>query len=150
MSIDFDAITRAIALRFDPVNVTPPAGLTNIQSSNAYGPPAAAQLPLVVVNPPDAGTLTFGGQERAAVHEFTVDFYADNAADPARIAEAIAKWLTVLVDQLIIAGAQLGGTVALAWTGRYSTGQLTIAGVDLNGITLYVAVTTTDGIAPLP
>jgi len=149
MAIDFDAITVALALRFDPANVVPPAGYTNIQSSTPYGPPAAAQLPLVVVNPPDEGAMTFGGQERAAVHQFSVDFYAENFADPARIAEAIAKWLTVLVDQLIVAGAQLGGMVALAWTGRYTTGQLEIGGQTYSGISLYVAVTTTDGIAPV-
>jgi hypothetical protein len=147
--IDFDAITRAIALRFDPANVAPPAGLDNIKSSSAFGPPAGVQYPLVIVNPPDEGSMTFGGQERAGVHIFTVDFYADNAMDPARIAEAIAKWLTVLVDQLIVGGAQLGGTVALAWTGRYTTGQMVLGGETLNGITLYVAVTTTDGISPV-
>jgi len=150
VALDFDAYTVAIAARFDPANVVPPAGYTNIQSSTAYGPPAAAQLPLVVVNPPDSGRMTFGGQERAGLHEWTVDFFAENMQDPARIAEAITRWLSVLVDQLIIAGAQLGGLVALAWTGRYTVGQLELGGETYSGITLYISVTTTDGIAPVP
>jgi hypothetical protein len=148
MAIPFGAITAAIAARFDPANVVPPAGLDNIQSSNAYGAAAGSQFPLVIVNPPDEGAMTFGGQERAAVHTWTVDFYADNAMDPARIAAAIDAWLPVLVDQLLPA-SQLAGLVALAWVARYTTGQIELGGETYNGITLYVAVTTTDGISPV-
>jgi hypothetical protein len=150
MSIDVDAITVALAGRFAPAQVAPPAGYTNIQGSFAYGPPAAAQLPLVVVNPPESGRMTFGGQERAAVHEFTVDVFLEGMADPARTAEATSKWLSVLLDQLIIAGAQLAGLVALAWIGRYETGELEYGGEPYPGIRLYVSITTTDGIAPVP
>jgi hypothetical protein len=147
--IDVDAIVNGLAARFAPAEVVPPLGYTNIQGSFAYGPPGAAQLPMVIVNPPDEGSLTFGGQERAGVHLFTIDIYLESMADPPRQAEATAKWLRVVLDQLIIAGAQLGGLVALAWIARYTTGQLVIGTETLHGITLYVAVTTTDGISPV-
>lgn len=150
MALDIDGITIALAHRFDPDQVTPPAGLDPIRSSSAYGPDGPPVAPFVIVNPPDAGRLTFGGQERAGVHEFSVDFFLDGSPDSARTAKAIARWTSVLLDQLIIAGAQLAGLVALAWTGRYETGTFEYpAGTPYPGIRLFVSITTTDGISPV-
>src|SRR4051794_17189768 len=124
MALDFDSIAVNLARRFDPTVfpaiVIAPAGLTNIQGAAAYGPPAIVQLPFVIVNPPDSGALTFGGQERAGVHQFTVDFLGEGMADPAREAEMLAKWLGVLLD-LTLNGVHLdlAAVVALTWTGRY-------------------------------
>jgi hypothetical protein len=139
MSIDFDAITVALALRFDPSTVTPPTGgYDNIRVSTGNLPNQMTPLPTVLVFP-ENGTLTYVPSKRDSDHIFVVRFYYNQTGDLARDTVSLRKWLTVLVDQLKNA-TQLGGTVTYARVEGYTVGTFTYAGLEYSGVELTVHV----------
>ena len=136
---DFDAITIALALRFDPSTVTPPAGgYDNIRVSTGNLPNQMVPLPAVLVFP-EAGEFRSYPGKRDSTHRFIVRFYYSQTGDLARDTVALRKWLAVLVDQLKLA-AQLGGIVTLARVDSYEVGTFPYAGLDYSGIELSVSV----------
>lgn len=138
---DFDAITNAIAARFAPGVVTPPAGYPNIRTSTGNLPNQMVPLPAVLVFPESGDFHTApkaGGRD--SVHEFIVRFYYNQTGTLERDTVALRRWLTVLVDQLR-ASAMLGGIVTLARVESWLIGLLPYAGTDYTGIELTVRVT---------
>ena len=134
---DFDAVAVALAARFVPVAVTPPAGgYVNIRSSSAYPTAALGPLPCVLVLP-DAGDFNSGNGKREGHLDWFVRFYFSQTGTPEKDAKALLKWLTVLVDQTKTA-FQLGGLVATAPVMGYRVGLLRFGEQDYSGIELTV------------
>lgn len=140
---DFDAISVALAARFDAGHVTPPAGYTNVRASLVDLPNQITQLP-VVFTYPDAGTFDrVGNGTRVGVHRFVVRFYLQETIDLARELKGLRRWATVLVDQLK-ASTQLGGTVAVARVTTWRLGIFDYAATSYSGIELGVDITTSE------
>lgn len=139
---DFDAIGVALAARYAPAQVTPPAGgYVNIRSSTGDLPDELGPLPCVVVIP-DGGTFgAYSGSQRMGTHTWLVRFYFSEAIDIVRDSIALRKWLTVLVDQLK-ASVQLGGIVASARVMVWKAGLMKYAGRDYSGLELSVDIVT--------
>lgn len=136
---DFDAITVALALRFDPSTVTAPAGgYDNIRVSTGNLPNQMTPLPTVLVFP-ESGEFTAYPGKRDSLHQFVVRFYYNHTGDLVRDTVALRKWATILVDQLKVA-TQLGGTVTRATVDSWSMGVFTYAGLDYTGLELHVGV----------
>lgn len=141
---DFDAISIALAARYAPAQVTPPAGITqNIRVATADVPGQMTPLPTVLVLPLE-GTFATGNGTRTGEHDHAVRFYYAQTADLAREMPAIRKWLTVLVDQLRIS-TMLGGLVTRAVVVSWKAGVMKYAGLDYSGLELVVRVTTDEG-----
>jgi hypothetical protein len=135
--MDFDAQAVALAARFAPAAVTPPAGgYLNIRSSSPYPTAALGPLPCVLVLP-DTGDFVSGNGKREGSLDWKVRFYFSQTGTPEKDMKALLKWLTVLVDQLK-AAVQLGGTVDLALVMGYMVGKLTFGDQDYSGIELTV------------
>jgi len=150
---DFDAIAAAIATRYAPAQVTPPAGLQNIRSSSADLPQAInsgrALLRPVVLVFPDQGELTpSSGGLRRGVSRWLVRFYLTISKDLPRETNALRKWLTVLVDQHKTS-LQLGGTVVAVRTLSWRIALLPYAGRMYAGIELGVETITDDTWSPI-
>lgn len=145
-TLDFDAITRALAARLDPANVTPPTGETNIRRSDAYAPGNVTALPHAVTSPPRSGDLDYFDQLREGEHRFDV-LVVFPAGDVARSEERIAKWLGVLLN-VYLGSIQLGGTVAYVNLAGYDVGTKRYGEEDYPAVLLTVSVVTTDGISP--
>lgn len=140
---DFDAIAVALAGRFDPAQVTPPAGYDPIRLATADLPGQMTPLPTVLVFL-DQGTFDTGAGSRQGGHDFLVRFYYDQAGDLARAQVALRRWLTILADQLRTS-VQLGGIVATARVMGWKIGQLGYAGETYEGLELRVRIVTTEG-----
>ncbi len=126
--MDVDAISTALAARFAPGVVAPPAGYQNIRKATGDLPQSLSAMPIVLVFP-DSGAFDTGGGTRAGLHRFIVRFYFGLARNLARETNGCRKWLTVLADQLKTGGAvQLGGVVQNAEVADWTIGQLTYAG----------------------
>ncbi len=135
---DFDAIGTALAARFAPAQVTPPATYTNVRSATADIPNQLSALPCVVVFP-ESGEFRTGNGSRLGDHDFLVRFYYASTLDLTRDANALRKWATVLVDQLRLS-VQLGGAVDRATVDAWTMGLQTYAGTTYSGIELRVHV----------
>src|SRR5678815_689158 len=134
---DFDAVAVALAARFAPAAVSPPAGgYVNVRSSSAYPTAALGPLPCVLVVA-DEGDFISGNGKREAGSEWLVRFYFSQTGTPEKDQKALLKWLTVLVDQTK-AAFQLGGTVASAPVMGYRVGLLRFGEQDYSGIELTV------------
>lgn len=145
---DFDAVSTALAARYAPGVVVPPAGLQNIRKSVSDLPQGLGQMPIVLVFP-DAGALDTGDGTRTGLHRFIVRFYFGLTRNLARETNACRKWLTVLADQLKAGGAvQLGGLVANCELVTWRIGVMEYMGKRYSGIELGVDVTTTEGWNP--
>lgn len=98
--MNFLSIADGLADRFDPLVVTPPAGLKNITTSTAQPPNGIGNTPYVIVWP-QSGDVTYTGGMVQGEHEFQVTFYyAKNEADIPREYTALEKWLGILLRQL--------------------------------------------------
>lgn len=134
---DFDAIATALAARYAPAAVTPPAGgYVNIRSSSAYPTAALGPLPCVLVAPLE-GEFVSGSGKREGTLQWAVRFYFNQTGTPEKDMKALLKWLTVLVDQTK-ASVQLGGLVATALVEEYRVGMLEFGKVEYSGIELTV------------
>ena len=134
---DFDAIGTALAARYAPAAVTPPAGgYVNIRSSSAYPTAALGPLPCVLVVPTEGEFMTGSGKREGHLN-WAVRFYFSQTGTPEKDMKALLKWMTVLVDQTK-AAVQLGGMVATALVMDYRVGKLEFGGQDYSGIELTV------------
>lgn len=146
--MDVDAISTALAARFAPAQVTPPAGYTNVRKATAELPQGLSMMPVVLVFPA-SGALDTGGGTRAGLHRFEIRFYFGLARNLARETNGCRKWLTVLLDQLKTGGAvQLGGVVQNAEVADWTIGRMEYQGKVYSGIELGVNVTTSEGWLP--
>lgn len=143
---DIDAISEALAARFAPAQVTPPASLTNIRSSSADVPNQLGALPCVVVFWEESDfDHKVGVGSRFAVLGFKVRFYLEQTLDMERANDRLRRWATVLQDQLKIS-AQLAGTVnGWARVDGVRAGRLIYAEQPYVGLELDVSVTLTEG-----
>lgn len=145
---DFDAITTAVAARFAPAQVTPPAGYQNVRSATADLPNLMPPLPCVLVFL-DSGTFETGNGTRIGgregQHTFTVRFYYSQNADLSRDMVALRKWLTVLVDQFRLA-VQLGGLtgVTRVTVDSWTVGSFQYANDMYTGIEFGVGLVTSE------
>jgi len=143
---DFDAITVALAARFAPGAVTPPAGYDNIRTSTGNLPGQMVPLPAVLVFP-DSGVFDYVPSKRDSTHEFVIRFYYNQIGDLERDMVALRKWLTVLVDQLRLS-TQLSGIVTFARIATWKIGVLEYANVNYSAIELRAVVKVNEGWAP--
>lgn len=146
-TLDFAAITVALASRLDPSVITPPVGEDNIRRSDAYAPGSVTALPHAVTSPPRSGDLTYFDQLREGVHTFDVLVVFSAAGGPEQYEARIARWLGTLLN--VYQGAiQLGGAVAYVNLGGYDVGTKRYGQEDYPAVLLSVEVVTTDGITP--
>ena len=146
---DFDAIATAIAARYAPAQVTPPAGLGNVRVASTNLPNRLTVLPAVMVFP-DQGTFPGEGGghgTRLGRSTFLVRFYFAVTKDLPRELNACRRWLTILVDQLK-PSLQLGGIVVSAAVLSWRIVSMSYAGVAYTGIELGVSVQTSEPWSP--
>lgn len=143
---DYSAVAAAIAARYAPAQVTPPAGLVNVRSSSADLPQALDALPCFLVFT-DQGNLDPGNGTRLGSSNFLGRFYFAEAGDLARSTNAIVKWLTVLVGQHLTS-LQLGGLVVAVRTRRWKIGTMNYAGKDYDGLELGLEAITSEPWSP--
>lgn len=131
---DLDAIGEAIALRYTPANLTPPAGLPAIRSATADLPNQLGALPLVLIFP-EGGELNPGNGTRPGRHTFLARLYLAETNDWPRHSKALRRWATKLLD---VHGtvAALGGAVVIVRSVAWSIGSMryepdTYAGVEV-------------------
>jgi len=138
---DYDAITTAIALRFDPSTITAPAGgYDNVRVSTGNLPNQMVPLPAVLVFPSNGEFLPqTTGARRDSDTEFVVRFYYNQTGDLPRDTVALRKWLTILVTRLDGA-VQLGGTVTLARVVSWRVDVFDYALLQYTGIELVINV----------
>lgn len=139
---DFNAIAAAVALRYAPAQMSPPAGLPAVRSSTADLPNQLTSLPAVLVFP-DEGTFDVGNGTRLGEHDFLVRFYLAAPKSLARDMVKLRKWLTVLVDQHLLS-LQLGGIVVYVRTRAWKIAMITYGGTEFSGIELKVRVRTSE------
>lgn len=130
---DYTAIATALAARYAPGTMSPPAGYDPVRLSTFKPAEDLPPLPCVLVFAPTEITFGSGNGTRHQAQDWTVRLYYDQAGDLARQAAALLAWLGVFVDQLK-ASAQLGGIVTSAVLTRARSGYLTYAGADFAGI----------------
>jgi hypothetical protein len=143
-------ISQAIAARFAPGLVTPPAGMQNIRSSTAGDPARPIQamppLPAMIVTPIRGQRDLSRNTTRIFDHFFEARFYYAQSGDMARDLAALNKWATVLVDQLRGA-VQFAGTipyVTRASVDGYHVGYLKFADKDYGAIIFDIGVQTSE------
>lgn len=143
---DLDAIAEAIALRYAPANLTPPAGLAAIRSSSADLPGQLGALPAVLIFP-DAGDLSPGNGTRTGDHRFLARFYLAETGDWPRHSKALRRWTTKLVD---VHGtvAALGGVAVIVRTLGWRIGSMRYAGDTYAGAEVRLQVVTSEPWAP--
>lgn len=103
MALDFYAISSNVAARFEPWNVTPPSGETDIVLSTHELPQGVVQEPTVLVFPPGPDEIEFDYSPGAAVVgtvTIPVRLYLWRIRDKARNVALCLKWLTALYPQL--------------------------------------------------
>ncbi|HET7031111.1 MAG TPA: hypothetical protein VFI34_11415 [Candidatus Limnocylindrales bacterium] len=144
--MDVDAISSAIAARYAPAQVTPPATLTNVRVATSDLPDELGPLPAVLVVP-DSGSLAPGNGTRVGEHVWLVRFYLDRVGDLPRQMNVLRRWVGVLVDQHRT-GMQLGGLVVYVRTIGWAIRILPFQGSDYAGIELRLAVGTVEAWAP--
>jgi hypothetical protein len=143
-------IADALAARFAPGLVTPPAGRKNITAATARPPNAIPNTPYVVAWA-DSGEVTFPPGQMQGEHEFKVTFYySKSEADIPREYAALLDWVGVLLARL--AGqTQLGVTgVKKAIPMRWEIGTAIYAGVTYEAIIITVHVWTEDNVTLTP
>jgi hypothetical protein len=143
-------ISQAIAARFVPALVTPPAGMQNIRTATAGDPAHPLQamppLPAVVVTSIRGQRDLSRNTTRIFDHIFEARFYYSQAGDMTRDMAALNKWATVLVDQLRGA-VQFAGSipyVTRASVDGYHVGYLKFADKDYASIIFDVGVQTSE------
>lgn len=140
--MDVDAIGQAIAARYAPANVTPPAGLTNVRKATADLPQAITAVPIVLVFP-DSGELAPGNGTRLGNATWYVRFYFGVSRNVARETNACRRWLSVLLDQHRTVLA-LGGLVTAVRTVGWKVGLLDYGSKRYFGIELRIQVVTSE------
>jgi hypothetical protein len=143
---DIYAANVALAARFAPGQVTPPAGFTNVRRSTAEPPQQITTMPMVVVFP-DLGDVTLSRNGTRLMQTTSlVRFYYKLGGDLAREAVALQKWTGVLIDQLKLS-VQFAGSVtgvAAVRVASFRIGYLPYGGKEYAGIELAVPMTWTE------
>lgn len=148
MSVDFNAIAVALAVRFAAAAVTAPAGEANIQESTSALPDTITDEPTVLVFPPSDITFGYGPSLRKGVAEYPVRFYIYKVASTARNATLLNKWVSALYAQLdgqVHLGQSAAGVTHAVIT-RIQAGPLSYAGIEFHGIELTVEVHLSEGL----
>lgn len=141
MSVDFDAIAVALAVRFSSTNVTAPSGETNVARSTSALPDAISDEPTVLVFPPSEVRFGYGPSIRKGVATYPVRFYIYKVRDNSRNATLLNKWIGALYAQLdgqVHLG--LSSYVTHAVVTHMAAGPLSYAGTEYHGIELTVDV----------
>lgn len=98
--VDYTAIASALASRFTAAHITAPTGEHAIRAST-YLIPEGINAPCVVVFPPTESAIHYHpGMMVTSDQIWTVNFYLNNPADYARVADKILKWWTVIYAAL--------------------------------------------------
>lgn len=129
MAVDMPAILDAVAARFDPANVIPPAGYGNIRLSTARLPNQMGPLPCVFVFLVGGSFEALRSQRRDSHHEVVIRFYLGQGMDIPRETAAYNAWAPVLTQQLRLMPmivAEWGETTRAQIT-DYSVGKVTYA-----------------------
>ncbi len=100
MSVDFQAVADALAVRFGPTKVTAPSGEQNVRLSTAELPNEIVHEPTVLVFPPVHVGLSYGPSLRKGSATYTVNFYIYKIRDTPRNSVLLNKWLGALYAQL--------------------------------------------------
>ncbi len=142
------SIADAIAAKYAPGVIAPPATLEGIRSSSAYPPGQLDPQPCVLVFLDDASLKSADGS-RIAVVDYLVRLYLDPvlAQDVARESAALIAWADKLINAHAT-GLQLGGLVASCITVGLKVGTLRYASVDYAGVECRVRVVTSEGWNP--
>ena len=148
-TVDFKAISQAIATRFSAANVTPPAGETNVQLSTEALPDTITNEPTVLVFPPTV-EWRYGSGTRPGMASFPVRFYLYQVRDTSRNADLMLDWMTALY-------AQLEGSVHLGLSSYVADSKITdvkagamdYAGVTYHGIEFTVDVRLSEALSPV-
>jgi hypothetical protein len=143
-------IADALAARYAPGLVTPPAGLKNITASTARPPNNIPNTPFVIVWSQE-GDLTYLAGQRDSEITLNVCFYYSKAeGDTPREYVALQSWVGVLLD-CTHGQMQLGVTgVKKAIPLKWEIGTLIYAGVTYEAITIGVRVWTQEAVTLLP
>lgn len=153
MTLDMLGVADALALRFDPANVTPPTNpvtgvaYPNIRESTARPGNNVPATPYVIVDAPDGAFIYEPGQRHG---EWTFDvwfLFAKKSGDQERDRVAMLSWLGVLIDQLH--GARYLGfapTIKKALTESAAYGSFEYAGGVYHAWHLTVRVWTWDAV----
>lgn len=143
-------IADALAARYAPGLVTPPAGRKNITAATARPPNNLPNTPFVIAWA-DNGDVTFTPGQMKGEHEFKVVFaYSKSEADIPREYAALLDWVGILL-------AQLNGQMMLGVVGvmkaiplRWEIGTMVYGGVTYEAITITVHVWTEDSVTLTP
>jgi hypothetical protein len=147
MTLDTYAIATAIAARYAPGVMAPPAGLPPIRQATASPPNGITKTPLVLVIPDSGEVEHIGGGTRRMTHVWLVRFYLALSTDLARDYVALEKWTAKLLDAHL-AGIALGGLVTAVRTKSYRVGSMRYGAKDYEGIELRVEAVTTEAWSP--
>lgn len=149
--MDLEVIADALAARYAPGTLTPPAGEPAIRESTADLPDTISKLPIVIVQAAitEPARFSFGSQTRTGVIPFAVDLALDGGADLPRQSARCMRWAGVIVEQTV-SSVHLGlpAIVAQTWTESFQIGDVLYAGLRYPGVRLIVMVRTTEGISP--
>jgi hypothetical protein len=141
MSVDFNAIAVALAVRFGPTVVSAPSGETNVTQATSALPAAITDEPVVLVFPPTSVQLGYTTGTRSGVATYPVRFYIYKVRDEPRNATLINKWIGALYAQLdgqVHLG--LSSYVTHAVVTGIQAGPLTYGGIEFHGIELTAEV----------
>lgn len=145
-ALDVDAMATAIAARYAPGVLTPPAGLVDIRQATADLPGSITKVPVVLVFV-EEGAFRVGGGTRLGSHRWIARFYFGVTRNLERELNACRKWLKPLLDAHLVA-IQLGGLVEVVRTDSYRIGQMDYAGRTYTGIELGIGLTTSEAWTP--
>ena len=143
-------IADALAARYAPGLVTPPAGRKNITAATARPPNAIPNTPFVVAWA-DSGEVTFPPGLMLGEHEFKVTFYySKSEADIPREYASLLDWVGILLAQL--AGQTKLGVVGVkkAIPMHWEIGMARYADIMYEAITITVHVWTEDSVTMVP
>jgi hypothetical protein len=148
VSVDFDAIAVALAVRFGPTVVSAPSGETNVVQSTAALPDAITDEPTVLVFPPSSIQFSYGPSIRKGVAFYPVRFYIYKVRDTSRNSTLLNDWISALY-------AQLDGQVHLGLSSyvdygvvdEIMVGPLTYAGIEYHGLEFTVRVPFQEGLS---
>lgn len=148
---DLLAIANGIATRYAPAQLpATPTASRAIVSSSAQLPDQLGATPCVLVFP-TGGALRQGTGHRAGLHKYAVRLYYDQSpgGELERDTEAIARWVSLLIDQLK-SDSDLGGSAVIGRVVGWTIGALQYAGTRYSGGEVSIEVVTDEpfGVTP--
>lgn len=143
-------IADALAARYAPGLVTPPAGRKNITAATARPPNNIPNTPFVIAWATEGEITLLPGQAKGE-HQFVVTFYYSKAeGDIPREYAALLDWVGILLERLY-GQMQLGVSGVLkALLTKWDIGIEVYGGVQYEAIRLSVTVWTEDTVSLVP